>query len=108
MSKVIKIKIADTEFKIACENSEEDKARRLASQLDRRIALLAQSFTNSNLISLLVINGLMMEEELNELKEQKFVNSDSQAQEFNGAIDQALEEITHYIQDITTKIKALD
>ena len=56
-------------YKVACSPGEEDRLRTLAEALDRRVSELAKSFGQVGEGQLLVVAGLLLVDELDELKQ---------------------------------------
>jgi cell division protein ZapA len=56
-------------YKVACSPEEEDRLRNLAASLDRRVSELAKSFGQVGEGQLLVVAGLLLADELDELKQ---------------------------------------
>lgn len=56
-------------YKVACQPGEEDRLRALAASLDRRVTELAKSFGQVGEGQLLVVAGLLLADELDELKQ---------------------------------------
>jgi cell division protein ZapA len=56
-------------YKVACSSEEEERLRGLAASLDRRVSDLAKSFGQVGEGQLLVIAGLLLADELDELKQ---------------------------------------
>jgi cell division protein ZapA len=56
-------------YKVACSAGEEERLRGLAASLDRKVSDLAKSFGQVGEGQLLVIAGLLLADELDELKQ---------------------------------------
>ena len=54
-------------YKVACSPEEEDRLRNLAASLDRRVGELAKSFGQVGEGQLLVVAGLLLADELDEM-----------------------------------------
>lgn len=54
-------------YKVACSPGEEDRLRTLAASLDRRVSELAKSFGQVGEGQLLVVAGLLLADELDEI-----------------------------------------
>ena len=103
----VKIKIKNTDFTIACEAGEEEKIKKLANSLDRRIALLSDSFPNTNLMTLFLVNSIMMEDEINDLKAQIIASSQWDNQDYQNERAEEIAGITDHIENIIEKIKQI-
>lgn len=108
----LKVKVKNVEFTIACEVGEEEKIKKFAASLNRRLNLLAESFPGTNLMTLFLINSIMMEDEITDLKghNEELANAFGKSeiiQQISSSeeVDLQYEEIAEYIEKLIEKIE---
>lgn len=110
----LKVTIKNIEFNIACEAGEEEKIRKITNFINRRVILLADSFPGTNLMTLFLLNAIMMEDEISELKDYNIELSTgleelkAKSQVLLSAENQEeieYDEITSYVESLIEKIE---
>jgi cell division protein ZapA (FtsZ GTPase activity inhibitor) len=98
----VEIKIGKKLYNLACADDEKEKILKLAERLNQRLQELAKSLKIADEKMLLVMAALTLEEELNSITEEKF-----SAEEMFNSISDNIDNITSYIEKLTTKIQKL-
>ncbi|MCE3232886.1 MAG: Cell division protein ZapA [Rickettsiaceae bacterium] len=107
----VEFTIRNKKYNIACDSGEEERIAKLADNLNVRVEAIAKTFTGASDSVVLAITALMMEDEINALKEGKnisntnHVNDEDQADKINYALINAIEPITKYIETLANKIE---
>ena len=107
---IIEVRIGKNKYKLNCRADESDNILEYADRLDSRIKDLQENIEDIGENHLLVIAGLILEQELQqkidqmsgELKQKLYTEDD-----LNEALSEQMENITNYVQKITTKIENL-
>jgi cell division protein ZapA (FtsZ GTPase activity inhibitor) len=103
----LKVKIRNVDFTIACEAGEEEKIKKLATYVDRRLNFLSQSFPGTNLMTLFFINSIMTEDENNDLKKHnQELNITFESLKQRKELDINYGEITDYIEKLIENIES--
>lgn len=105
---IIEIPVGKSRYKITCEEAEKEKLFHLAERLNQRVNRLSTSLRNADEKTLLVIAGLMLEEELertnhedHDLDEGSKLND----QDMYDAVSENMENVSDYIEKLTKKIQ---
>ena len=107
---IIEVRIGKNKYKLNCRADESDNILEYADSLDSRVKDLEENLEDISETNLLVIAGLMLEQELQqkidqmsgELKQQLYSEDD-----LYEALSEQMENITNYVQKIITKIENL-
>ncbi len=107
---IIEVRIGKNKYKLNCRIDESDNILEYADRLDSRVKDLEENLEGVSENNLLVIAGLMLEQELQqkidqmsgELKQQLYSEDD-----LYEALSEQMENIINYVQKITTKIENL-
>lgn len=107
---IIEVRIGKNKYKLNCRPDESDNLLEFADRLDSRVKELQENIEDISDNHLLVIAGLMLEQELQdktdqmsgELKQQLYNEDD-----LYEALSEQMENIINYVQKITKKIENL-
>ena len=107
---IVEIKVSKSQYKIECSEIEKNKIINNANKLDYRINKLTQALGNVDEKTLLILNSLMMQEEINNLiahKNSKETSSDNvfSEDEMLDEISQNIENINSYIEKLTNRVQ---
>jgi len=105
---IIEVRIGKNKYKLNCRSDESENILEYADRLDSRVKELQENIEDVNEAHLLVIAGLMLEQELQdktdqmsgELKQQLYSEDD-----LYEALSKQMENITNYVKKITAKIE---
>jgi cell division protein ZapA len=105
---IIEVRIGKNKYKLNCRPDESENILEYADRLDSRVKELEENIEDVNEAHLLVIAGLMLEQELQdktdqmsgELKQQLYSEDD-----LFEALSEQMENITNYVKKITAKIE---
>jgi len=98
---IIDLRILNSRYKINCAPEDEEKIRGLANQLNERLRDLESKMKNSDEKTLLLIAALSLQDQINESDEEK---DGVDKEELYDAISENIENVTSYIETISTKI----
>lgn len=102
----IEIAIGKSLYKIECEEKEKEKLLQIAKIINRKINLLTMKMRNIDEKTLLVMTSLMIQEELEQEKENNNKNLDKISDDdMYDAMRENVENITSYIKRLTKRIK---
>ena len=102
---IIEIEVGDSKYKISCKNDEEQHIIALSKKLDNRINELSNSLNNkANNSLLLIINSIMMQDEIDNLKASNLAQKE---QANNNSYKKIAEESIKTIDDIMAQLKAV-
>lgn len=111
---VVDVTIGKRAYQLACDAGQEEHLQHLASGVDGRLQELSGLLEEgSSDALLLVMASLMLQDELNEVKE-KIVNGDAgvalrdaetQAQEVDIAVCDAIDAISEYVENIADRLE---
>jgi len=106
----VEIKIGKSNYKIECSEIDKNKIINNAHKLDYRVNKLSQAVGNIDEKTLLILNSLMMQEEINNLIISKNSNKLSSENLFNedemiDAISENIENINSYIEKLINRIQ---
>lgn len=103
---VVSITLGKREYQLMCGEGQEESLRKLAAEVSGRISMLAKSMPEANDTLLLVMNSLMMQDEVNEIKENSSEKKTaSSEEEINAAISDALMAISEYVESIAERVE---
>jgi cell division protein ZapA len=105
---IIEVRIGKNKYKLNCRPDESENILEFSDRLDSRVKELQENIEDVNEAHLLVIAGLMLEQELQdktdqmsgELKQQLYSEDD-----LFEALSEQMENITNYVKKITAKIE---
>jgi cell division protein ZapA len=110
--------IRNKKYNIACGEGEEPRITKLAETLGVRVDAISKTFGSASDSVVLAITALMMEDEINMLKDGKNISNsntpqkeisgiseEEQADRVNQAIIEAIEPLTKYIEDLANRIE---
>ncbi len=101
----ITITIDKREYAVACGDGQEAHILQLSRILDEKAKMLAKSVGLINENMKLALVGLLLADELQELKEKNANNNSQNLNEFDSHVAQAVETQTQRIQDLIKSIK---
>jgi cell division protein ZapA (FtsZ GTPase activity inhibitor) len=106
---IVEIKVNKSLYKVECSEIEKNKIINNANKLDYRINKLTQVLGNVDEKTLLILNSLMMQEEINNLiahKNSKETSSDNvfSEDEMLDEISQNIDNINSYIEKLTNRV----
>lgn len=109
---VVEFTIRNKKYNISCDNGEEPRIIRLANNLSSRVEGISGNFVGASDSVVLAMAALMMEDEINVLKESKNVANQSvpaqdSADKVNLALINAIEPITQYIENLANKLESV-
>jgi cell division protein ZapA len=109
---IVEFTIHNKKYNISCDNGEEPRIARLANNLSTRVENIAGNFAGASDSVVLAMTALMMEDEINVLKESKNVANQSSpsadsADKVNLALINAIEPITNYIENLANKLESV-
>lgn len=102
----IQIQVNGRSYRVACGPGEEERLQTLAGELDRRISGLVKSFGQVGESQLLVVAGLLLADELDDLRGQAgqpTVDGDREARD--AAAADSLERIAERIESIADRLE---
>lgn len=98
---IIDLRILNSRYKINCAVEDEEKILGLANQLNERLRDLEIKMKNSDEKTLLLIAALSLQDQINQSDEEK---DGVDKEELYDAISENIENVTSYIETISTKI----
>ena len=104
----IELKIGKSVYKISCSKKREAEMIKIGEILNDRINKLTADFQNTDEKTLLVIAGLMMEEEIknkNDAEEENREKNKFSDQDLYNMVSENIENIAEYIETLTKKIQ---
>jgi cell division protein ZapA (FtsZ GTPase activity inhibitor) len=106
---IVEIKVNKSLYKVECSEIEKNKIINNANKLDYQIKKLTQVLGNVDEKTLLILNSLMMQEEINNLiahKNSKETSSDNvfSEDEMLDEISQNIDNINSYIEKLTNRV----
>ncbi len=109
---IVEFTIHNKKYNISCGDGEEPRIIKLANNLSARVDGIAGNFVGASDSVVLAMTALMMEDEINALKESKNVaNQSAQTQDsadkVNLALINAIEPITNYIENLANKLESV-
>ena len=107
---VVDISIGKSSYKINCADGEQENILRFAANLNQRVNELSlQSGGNQDEKNLLVLIGLMMEEEIekleSELPQEEFGGTSVDEEDIYDAVSENMENVADYIEKLIKKIR---
>jgi cell division protein ZapA (FtsZ GTPase activity inhibitor) len=107
---IVEIKIGKSHYKIECSEIEKNKIINNAQKLDYRVNKLAQVLGDVDEKTLLILNSLMMQKEINDLianKNSKETSSDNlfSEDEIFDAISENIENLNSYVEKLINRIQ---
>jgi len=102
---MIELRVGRISYKVNCQESEKEKILELADRLDSRVSSLAHDLKNADDQTLLLITSLLLEEELEVIKEGRRANDDH-SDELYEALAQTINNIAIHIEKITERVRS--
>jgi cell division protein ZapA len=106
---IVNLKILNSIHQVACNDGEEDKLYAVASKLDHRLMKTSLG-TKATEIKLLVLTALMMEDELEDLRDKVNMsanNHSSKDEDTDIAVIKTLDAVTEYVENLANKLEKL-
>ena len=94
---VVKVKIFNREYQLACNDGEEHKLIDLATRLDKRLQENSRKFRGANETMVMLLTSLVLEDQLQEMQNNS--NQDNFNQEIN--------KLANHIDNIAKRIELL-
>lgn len=102
-------------YELACAEGEQEKIQNIAAKINSRISSLSGKFQSASDHMLLSITALIMEDEIESLKEQsessgslslsKSINKSLSEDELNDAVINIIEPVTKYIETLADSLE---
>lgn len=107
---ITEIRIGKKKYKINCQENEKNDILIYADRLDSRVRELKEDLENENDENILIIAGIMLEQELQQTKDT--LNGESKKESYNEdelyqALSDQIQTLTNYIKKLTHKIENL-
>ncbi len=102
---VVNLTIRNNVYQIACDNGQEAHLEAIASKLNTRLNMLATALGKGNDSLLLVMVGLMMEDEIAELKKTMNRLQEKHVQEVDSAVAAAVDNIATYVETVAKNLE---
>ena len=107
---ITEIRIGKKKYKINCSENEKNDILIYADRLDSRVRELKEDLENENDENILIIAGIMLEQELQHTKDT--LNGESKKASYNEdelyqALSDQMQTLTNYIKKLTHKIENL-
>lgn len=104
----VELKVGKSIYKISCSKKKEAEMIKIGEILNDRINKLAENFQNTDEKTLLVIAGLMMEEEIknkNDSEEENREKNKFSDQDMYNMVSKNIENVAEYVEKLTEKIQ---
>jgi cell division protein ZapA len=107
---VVTIEIGKRNYTLSCADGEEANIQELAQEVDKRVNEIATAVgSNTNDGVIMAMAALMMQDEINELKEGGATTSEgggaAQPSDNDNAVSDAIEAISEYVENIAERIE---
>ncbi len=107
---IVEITLGKSRYKINCSETEKNKIINNANKLDSRLKKIGDAIDDVDDKTLLVLCGLMMQEEINQLNSQKKLPKAQGDDSFGeddiyDSISENIENINSYIEKLITRIQ---
>lgn len=97
---VVDIAIGKRSFQLVCGEGQESHLQSLAAEVSEKVHLLSESMGNTSDTLLLVMTSLMLQDELNERRE----NSDS-GNNADETVSEAIKAIAEYVETVAERLE---
>lgn len=96
-------------FQLVCGDGQEGRLRELAAEVGARVDHLAESLGNHNDTLLLVMTSLMMQDELNELKQRASANAPRNGSSYHAVFSDDAQEagLAHFLDEVADTLETL-
>lgn len=101
----VDVTINDQNYRIACEEGQQDHLRKLAGDVDGRIAELVSAIGQIGELRLLVMAAMLMADELDEIKETKASEPIARDSEADAALAGSMEILAERIETVAAQIE---
>ncbi|MFN7038039.1 MAG: cell division protein ZapA [Alphaproteobacteria bacterium] len=104
MATIVNITIRNSTYQIACDEGQEEKVKAYAINLDKRVKNLSSNFPKANDLMLLIMSGLIMENEIKELSENpnKINNTNSDL-----AVTETINAVSDYVETLAKRLEKI-
>ena len=101
----VEIKINGRDYRIACEDGQESHLSSLAQYLDGKVGELVKEVGQIGDTSLMVMAGLLVTDELSDIREELEVARNQAARDTQGAIDDTEDKIAGQVDSLAARIE---
>lgn len=101
---IVEVSILGVSYQLSCNPNEEQKLIDIANSVNEKLENLSKSYPGVSNAKLMVLNSLMMEDALQDIKNNK---SSSANVLDETAVCMAMDTITNYVEELAKKIEKL-
>jgi len=107
---LVKLSIGGNEHEITCKDGDEEKIKRLAERVDKRVLKLRESFAATSDLMVMTVLSITMEDEIRALKsggieESSAEESDASEDTVNLAVARALEPVAESLERLASTLE---
>jgi len=101
---IVNINLRGINYKVACQDGEEERLMQLADKFTKKFDKLTAQMPKSSDTHLLLMTGLLLQDELAEIKEKGLTQKEIK-EEVNNSVAEAVIAIAEYVETLADKIE---